>query len=413
MKNREPEIERLRSELSRTITHRISLQEALAGVEAERNLFRIDNDKLRSELRRTHDELERVVARTADLHGALNVVKAKNDRLEAALTAALDVATGQAPPPAPLPPMPVPEQVPEPAAPPPEEAPAVAEAPPLQVAEPTPAAATEPTPLRALPTPPVIEVRDLCKTYKIPAQPVDTLKERVLHPLRSRQGSYVEALRNVSFDVYRGEFLGIAGANGSGKSTLLKVLANVYTADSGTVRTAGRVAPFIELGVGLKPEFTAYDNVVISGVMMGLDPEEARARYETIMQFAGLWDYTQLKLKNYSSGMQVRLAFAVMAQVDADILLVDEVLAVGDAEFRAKCLARMHQLRDEGKTIVLVTHAMETIAKECDRAILIRDGEIHEQGDPAEVARCYMSQFAHPAPEQAPGEATAVGQVES
>jgi ABC-type polysaccharide/polyol phosphate transport system ATPase subunit len=361
------ELARLRSELSRTIAHRCSLQEALAEVEAERNLFRSDNQKLRAEVRRTHTALESLVARGADLHGALNVVRAKNDRLEAALAAALQAAGEQAAAIA---------------------APATAPPPP---APPAPMAG-EPSRLRALPAPPVIEVRELSKAYRIPAQPVDTLKERVLHPFRSRRGTFVEALREVSFDVHRGEFLGIAGANGSGKSTLLKVLANVYAADSGTVRTAGRVAPFIELGVGLKPEFAAYDNVVISGVMMGLSPDEARAKYPEIIDFAGLQDFTEVKLKNYSSGMQVRLAFAVMAQVDADILLVDEVLAVGDAEFRAKCLARMNQLRSAGKTIVLVTHSMETIAKECDRGILLCDGEIRAQGDPAEVARRYMEE---------------------
>ena len=374
MKDSHLESIELRRELSRTIAHRTALQEALAAVEGERNLLRADNGKLRSEVLRTHTELERVVARCADLHGALNAVRAKNDRVEAALAAALEVGAGSAAPPAP-------------------ETPSATDAPAVTAAAPGPEAGppAEPGRLRALPAPAVIEVRNLCKTYRVPARPVDTLKERMLHPVRSRRASSVEALRGVSFDVHRGEFLGIAGANGSGKSTLLKVLANVYAADSGRVRTAGRVAPFIELGVGLKPEFTAFDNVVIGGVMMGLDPDEARAKYEAVMDFAGLWDFTQLKLKNYSSGMQVRLAFSVMAQVDADILLIDEVLAVGDAEFRAKCLARMKQLRAEGKTIVLVTHSMGTIAQECDRAILLRHGEVLAEGDPAEVAQRYTT----------------------
>jgi ABC-type polysaccharide/polyol phosphate transport system ATPase subunit len=392
----------LRSELSRTIAHRTALQEALAAVEGERNLLRADNGKLRNEVLRTHTELERVVARCADLHGALNAVKAKNDRVEAALAAALEVGTGPATPRAPV-------------APPAPEAPRTAEAPAVPTAGPKPEAAppAESGRLRALPAPAVIEVRNLCKTYRVPAQPVDTLKERILHPIRSRRASFVEALRDVSFDVHRGEFLGIAGANGSGKSTLLKVLANVYAADSGRVCTAGRVAPFIELGVGLKPEFTAYDNVVIGGVMMGLEPEEARARYEAVMDFAGLWDFTQLKLKNYSSGMQVRLAFSVMAQVDADILLIDEVLAVGDAEFRAKCLARMKQLRAEGKTIVLVTHSMATIAQECDRAILLRHGEVLAEGDPAVVARRYTADLTPEPSDMGPAEGTvALRQVE-
>ena len=406
------ELAELRSELSRTIAHRTALQERLAAVEGERNLLRADNGKLRDEVRRTHAELERMVVRCADLHGALNATKAKIDRVEAALAAPLGAETAASETAVPAPADPAPLQAPEPtAAPAPETAPEpTAATAPEPVAEPAP---PEPSRLRALPTPAVVEVRNLRKTYRVPAQPVDTLKERILHPFRSRRASFVEALRDVSFDVHRGEFLGIVGANGCGKSTLLKILANVYAADSGTVRTAGRVAPFIELGVGLKPEFTARDNVVIGGVMMGLDPDEARARYEAVMDFAGLWDFTQLKLKNYSSGMQVRLAFSIMAQVDADILLIDEVLAVGDAEFRARCLARMKKLRSEGKTIVLVTHSMETIARECDRAIFLRDGVILAEGDPGEVARRYTTELTGAPAASAPAAELAAGQAES
>lgn len=245
----------------------------------------------------------------------------------------------------------------------------------------------------------MIEVRDLCKTYRLPTERVETLKERVVHPFRSSRGTRLQALKDVSFDVRRGEFFGIAGANGSGKSTLLKLLADVYAPDSGTIRTAGRIAPFIELGVGLNPEFAAYDNVVISGVMMGLEPEEARARFPEIIEFAGLERFTELKLKNYSSGMRVRLAFAITVQVDADILLIDEVLAVGDAEFREKCLERTHRLRSEGKTVVLVTHSMEALANECDRAILLQNGKMTAEGDPREVARTYLKDLSSRDPE--------------
>ena len=417
MASAERELEQLQSELARVVAHRCALQEALAQVETERNLLRIDNGKLCEEVGRLHADIARRAARGADLHGALNVTKAKNARLEAALAAALRVAEGQGAPAQPVEPAPQAEAQSQAEAPQPVEPelapPAEAEpsAPPQLAPAEKPSA--EPARLRALPTPPVIEARDLSKAYRIPARPVDTLKERVLHPFRSRKGTFVEALRGVSFDVHRGEFLGIAGANGSGKSTLLKLLANVYAPDSGVVRTAGRVAPFIELGVGLKPEFAAYDNVVISGVMMGLEAQEARARYPEIIEFAGLQDFTEVKLKNYSSGMRVRLAFAVMAQVDADILLVDEVLAVGDAEFREKCLARMNQLRSEGKTIVLVTHSMDTIARECDRGILLSKGAIVAEGDPAEVARRYMSEQVPESAPAAQGEPPSVGEVES
>jgi len=379
------ETERLQARLSRTIAHRSALQEALAAVEAERNALRVEEGRLRGEYGRAHELLENMHRQIADLHGALNVSRAEKQRLEAALTAALSVKNDQlAPSPA----------VAEPATPEPEPEPKK----PAQ--EPLPAAEREPPrKLRSLPAATVIEAKNLHKTYRVPAERMDTLKERAMHPFRSRRDTRLEALRDVSFEIRRGEFFGIAGANGSGKSTLLKLLADVYAPDSGTIRTAGRIAPFIELGVGLNPEFAAYDNVVISGVMMGLEPEEARARYPEIIEFAGLEDFTELKLKNYSSGMRVRLAFAVMVQVDADILLIDEVLAVGDAEFREKCLERTHRLRSEGKTVILVTHSMDALAKECDRALLLRQGEVVAEGDPREVARRYLGELSGGGPE--------------
>ncbi len=377
------EVARLKGALSQAIAHRCALQEALAAAEGERAALLVDGRKLRTEVGRSHDELRRLNAHSANLHGALNVARAEKERLEAALASALrvrddhlDLAAPTASPPA-------------------------AEPAPAPSAEPASAGdeTVEPAPrLRSLPTATVIEARELCKSYRIPAERMETLKERVLHPLRGSRTRRLEALRDVSFEIRRGEFFGIAGANGSGKSTLLKLLADVYAPDSGTIRTAGRVAPFIELGVGLNPEFAAYDNVVISGVMMGLEPEEARARYPEIIKFAGLEEFTELKLKNYSSGMRVRLAFSVMVQVDADLLLIDEVLAVGDAEFREKCLERTHRLRSEGKTVVLVTHSMDALAKECDRAILLRHGEVAMEGDPREVARQYMSELTPAVP---------------
>ena len=190
------------------------------------------------------------------------------------------------------------------------------------------------------------------------------------------------ALRDVSFDVHQGEFFGIVGRNGSGKSTLLKILASIYRATRGRIRMAGRLAPFIELGVGFNPELTARENVVLNGVMMGLTLREARRRLDAVLEFAELEEFVDLKLKNYSSGMLVRLAFAVMVQADADIMLIDEVLAVGDAAFAQKCMDVFHERRDAGKTIVLVTHDMATVQSLCHRAMLIDDGELRYIGEP-------------------------------
>ena len=179
-----------------------------------------------------------------------------------------------------------------------------------------------------------------------------------------------------------GEFFGVVGRNGSGKSTLLKCLAGIYAVDSGEIRLAGRVVPFIELGVGFNYEMTALDNVVINGVMMGLSPREARRRFDEVIAFAELEDFVDLKLKNYSSGMQVRLAFALMVQADADVLLIDEVLAVGDAAFQQKCMDVFYDLRERGKTIVLVTHDMTMVQRFCHRALLLHEGAIETVGAP-------------------------------
>jgi ABC-2 type transport system ATP-binding protein len=235
-----------------------------------------------------------------------------------------------------------------------------------------------------------IQVEDLQKTFRIPVNRVDSLKERVVHPFSGRDFRDLRALRGVSFEIRQGEFFGIVGRNGSGKSTLLKLLASIYRADAGTIRIAGRLAPFIELGVGFNVELTARENVVLNGVMMGLTPREMRRRLDAIIEFAELGDFVDLKLKNYSSGMLVRLAFAVMMEADADVLLIDEVLAVGDAAFQQKCADAFHQMKAEGKTIVLVTHEMESVEDYCHRAMLIADGQIQHLGDPGEIGREYL-----------------------
>jgi ABC-type polysaccharide/polyol phosphate transport system ATPase subunit len=240
----------------------------------------------------------------------------------------------------------------------------------------------------------MIEVRDISKTFRLPDRKVDTLKERIVHPSRRIEYRELRALRGISFDVHSGEFFGIVGRNGSGKSTLLKILASIYKADSGRIRIAGRLAPFIELGVGINPELTARENVTLNGVMMGLSRREAGRRLDAVLEFAELQEFVDLKLKNYSSGMMVRLAFAVMVGADADVMLVDEVLAVGDAAFGQKCMDVFRAKRDAGKTIVLVTHDMATVQAFCDRAMLIHDGEQRFLGDPDEaVLRYYRLNF--------------------
>jgi ABC-type polysaccharide/polyol phosphate transport system ATPase subunit len=234
-----------------------------------------------------------------------------------------------------------------------------------------------------------LAVRDVSKAFRLPHEQVHTLKERALHPFRTRAEETLEALRSVSIDVRSGEFFGIVGRNGSGKTTLMKCVAGIYRPDTGEIWARGRVAPFIELGVGFNPDLTARDNVLINAVMLGLSPAQARERYDSIIEFAELERFTELKLKNYSSGMHVRLSFAVMVHVDADLLLIDEVLAVGDTAFQRKCLDSLRKARSEGRTILLVTHDMNAVQRFCDRALLLDGGDVVAEGDPRDVSRRY------------------------
>lgn len=242
------------------------------------------------------------------------------------------------------------------------------------------------------PGPVAIRVRGVEKTFRIPQERVHTLKERMLHPLRRQRFNELKVLRGVDFDVLQGEFFGIVGRNGSGKSTLLKCLAGIYGTDAGSMHIAGRLSPFIELGVGFNPDLPARDNVEINAVMMGLNPRVARTRFEEIIAFGELEGFVDQKLKNYSSGMQVRLAFSVMVHSEPDVMLIDEVLAVGDAAFQQKCLDVFYRLRSEGKTIVLVTHAMGLVEQFCHRAMMLSDGNIKAIGEPHDVGRAYLSE---------------------
>src|SRR5580700_3883650 len=245
-------------------------------------------------------------------------------------------------------------------------------------------------PVQANSSVPPIVVDSVSKTFRVPEERTHTLKERALHPLRRTRHETFRALQDISFDVRPGEFFGIAGRNGSGKSTLLKCLAGIYGVDRGRIWMDGRLSTFIELGVGFNQDLAARDNVVLNGIMMGLSPRESRRRVDEVIDFAELREFEELKLKNYSSGMHVRLAFSVAIQVDADVLLVDEVLAVGDAAFQQKCFDVFHRMRAEGKTIVFVTHDMAAMQRFCHRALLLERGSMVHIGDTAEVADRYL-----------------------
>jgi ABC-type polysaccharide/polyol phosphate transport system ATPase subunit len=241
-------------------------------------------------------------------------------------------------------------------------------------------------------TTPAIEVDHVTKFFDVPRERRHTLKERALHPFSRTSVNRFEALRDVTFSVQPGEFFGVVGRNGSGKSTLLKCLAGIYRTDSGDIYVDGRVSTFIELGVGFNPDLAARDNVIMNGIMLGLSPREARNRFEQVVEFAELEEFVDLKLKNYSSGMHVRLAFSVMIQVEADILLVDEVLAVGDAAFQQKCFDVFFRIRDEGRTVIFVTHDMAGVQRFCHRALLLERGQVMIIDEPKTVADRYLQQ---------------------
>jgi ABC-type polysaccharide/polyol phosphate transport system ATPase subunit len=240
-------------------------------------------------------------------------------------------------------------------------------------------------------TAPAVSLRHVSKSFRLPHEQYHTLKERALHPFRTRRFDELRAVQDVSVEIAPGEFFGIVGRNGSGKSTLLKCLAGIYSIDSGEVEVNGRLSPFIELGVGFNPDLTARDNAIINAIMLGLSRRQALERLDEIIAFAELESFMDLKLKNYSSGMQVRLAFSVAIQVDADVVLIDEVLAVGDASFQQKCFTEFARLKAEGRTIVFVTHDMGSVERFCDRAMLLERGRLVDSGDPRSITRQYNS----------------------
>ncbi|MHB8978796.1 MAG: ABC transporter ATP-binding protein [Trichloromonadaceae bacterium] len=252
-----------------------------------------------------------------------------------------------------------------------------------------------------------IKIQNLSKCYQIYDTPRDRLKQfvyprvnRIVAPLQQLitdkpvlgQSYYKEfwALNDVSFEVKKGETVGIIGRNGSGKSTLLQLICGTLTPTSGSIQTYGRIAALLELGSGFNPEFTGRENVYMNAAVLGLSKDEIDARYDDIIAFADIGDFVEQPVRCYSSGMLVRLAFAVQAQVNPDILIVDEALAVGDVKFQAKCFERLRQLKEEGTSILLVTHSSEQIVTHCSNALLLEQGNMLMNGSPRQVVNLYM-----------------------
>lgn len=235
-----------------------------------------------------------------------------------------------------------------------------------------------------------ISVRNLHKSFSLPTEQAFGLKQAIFNRLRGIKG-YKEqkVLKGLNLDIKKGEFVGIVGRNGSGKSTLLKILAGIYYPQKGEITVNGTLVPFIELGVGFNPELTGRENVYLNGALLGFSNEEMNKMYSDIWKFAELEEFQDQKLKNYSSGMQVRLAFSIAIRARGDILLLDEVLAVGDAAFQKKCTDYFSDLKKNKQTVILVTHSMDNVRDFCTRAILLENGKIIKDGDPKEIASAY------------------------
>lgn len=238
-----------------------------------------------------------------------------------------------------------------------------------------------------------IKVDHLSKAFKLPHEKNTSVKSALINRLRMGKTTYErqQVLHDISFEIKKGEFFGITGRNGTGKSTLLKLLAGIYTPDTGSVQVNGRLTPFIELGVGFNPELTGRENVFLNGALLGFNRKEMHAMYDDIVAFAELEKFMDQKLKNYSSGMQVRLAFSIAIRAQSDILLIDEVLAVGDVNFQNKCIAVFEEIKRRGTTVVFVSHDMESVRRFCDRVILMEKGKIVKTGEAQSVIDEYMA----------------------
>lgn len=247
--------------------------------------------------------------------------------------------------------------------------------------------ATEPTQIDDT----IIEVSDVCMEFFTRDEKIDNLKELVVRLLRGKaKRKSVKVLNNVSFSVKKGESIALIGHNGAGKSTLLKLIAEIYKPTSGTVRVRGRVAPLLNLGAGFDPESSAKENVYLNGAILGYSRKEIAKKYEEIVEFAELGDYMHIPIKNFSSGMVARLGFAIAIDVNPDILLVDEILSVGDENFRKKCARKVNELRERGVTFVIVSHNMGQVKSLCQKAIWIENSEVMAYGDVNEVCEKYQ-----------------------
>lgn len=241
-----------------------------------------------------------------------------------------------------------------------------------------------------------VQIKNVSKDFVLPHERNNSIKSAFISPFKSamhKNTSKQHALKDVSFDIKRGEFFGIVGRNGSGKSTLLKMIAGIYQPNKGSIKVSGKLVPFIELGVGFNPELTGRQNVYLNGALLGFSKKEVSAMYNDIVEFAELEKFMDQKLKNYSSGMQVRLAFSMAVRAKADVLLIDEVLAVGDADFQRKCFEYFTQLKNNHTTVVFVSHDMNAVREYCDRAMLIEKNEMVDIGDTDKISEKYMQLF--------------------
>jgi ABC-type polysaccharide/polyol phosphate transport system ATPase subunit len=245
---------------------------------------------------------------------------------------------------------------------------------------------------------PAIRLTDVTQRFRVIRERPDTLRE-IFAKFHRRRTTYhdFEAVKHVSFEVPRGATVGIIGRNGSGKSTLLKIIAGVYTASAGEVSVGGSVAPLIELGAGFHHELTGRENILINGLLLGLSKQQIKEREESIIEFSEIGEFIDAPVKQYSSGMYMRLAFAVATEVDPDILLIDEILGVGDAGFQEKCFERLQQFRGRGKTILFVSHNMASVRRFCDRVLLMVKGELLADG-PTDLVISQYEQLTGQAP---------------